>query len=346
MRRPVLLAAVLLLAGCLEFDEQEIRVAYDAEHDRIDAQLVYRGLASDESGQESWLFSPPAPTNREGTLQQLDLLLSGRPLFALFHSLATFDLVELRASDDVRIVELAKLAAVDRGDFFRGEDGRICGWQHLCIRNVTRVVEMWDAMLRDKLADESEQKQLRAALCCEDSVSTAFWNDALAKQKRWLERNGDELLWHIPASATAARALATRIETAPAPEALVMAFAKQESDTDGASAKVVETPASPKAGTTETKGAAGRRAMEVIPSKTIWLTTLLHAIGATVRLRDGGADLVLWDAARAPQIVRIKQPPAKIARRDLAPCLEMRKVVLRTDVTDAVLSADFAERRK
>ena len=43
--RCFLFAAVIpLLPSCLEFDEQEIHLRYDAEKDRLDALLIYRGL--------------------------------------------------------------------------------------------------------------------------------------------------------------------------------------------------------------------------------------------------------------------------------------------------------------
>ena len=52
MRQPLLFVLLLLLAGCLEFDAQEITIVYDAKADRIDMHVVYRGLFA-ESGSGS-----------------------------------------------------------------------------------------------------------------------------------------------------------------------------------------------------------------------------------------------------------------------------------------------------
>src|SRR5258706_435888 len=123
------LAMLVLLPGCLDFDEQEIRVAYDAGRDRIDAQLVYVGLHS--SGKLEWtLFGTPPEEKEdvEGTERQLDQLLAGRPLVAPFDAVYVTDLVELRRSDDAWQASLAEAITVDQGAPFKDAAGRLCGW--------------------------------------------------------------------------------------------------------------------------------------------------------------------------------------------------------------------------
>ena len=53
------LATLASLTGCLEFDEQELVVAYDGARDQLDVQVVYRGLHSDAKSSWSWFGSMP-----------------------------------------------------------------------------------------------------------------------------------------------------------------------------------------------------------------------------------------------------------------------------------------------
>ena len=45
--------AVLALAGCLQFDGQEITLRYDREKDRLDVLLVYRGIYDNQRGSDA-----------------------------------------------------------------------------------------------------------------------------------------------------------------------------------------------------------------------------------------------------------------------------------------------------
>jgi hypothetical protein len=308
MRRPVLIAALALLSGCIDFDEQEIRVAYDAEHDRIDAQLVYRGLHSSATQPFVLFGTAPEVEDAENTEKQLDQLLAEQPLFALLDPIATFDLAELRDSKEPLTSELAKLTAADRGDFFTAADGRLCGWQHLRVRDVTRALAIRNEQWRKQVADAEHGNEMRTCFGCEDDLSGALWKSALEKPEPWYERRGAELLFHVPASEPAARRLAERFERAPS----LAAILEQESRSEPEAEK---------------------------------FAALLHAFGVTVRLREGGADLVLWDAASSVRTVDFKKPKSDGKRHDLAPHLAKRKVVPRADVTDATLAAAFAEFR-
>lgn len=337
MRRPTLLAAFLLLAGCLDFDEQEIRVAYDAERDRIDAQLVYHGLYSASMGQHRWFKGSQQAEDVHGTDEQLGELLDGHPIFALFCDLEIYYLNELRASDDPRAAALAKLTTVDRGEFFRDGDGRLCGWQHLRIRDVTRALEICDEWWRARVADPKAASALRALLGCQDPESVKLWDEARATARRWFERRDAELLLHIPSSTTAARALALRFEQAPSLDSIYAAAARDGDDTADSDGAIIPSADAGKA--------VVRRQETPRRAEGDWLVAKLHAFGVTVRARDGGADLVLWEATRPTQRLAVKQPTANEQHYDLAPYLAQRKVEPRTDVTDATLAQAFAEFR-
>jgi len=323
------LATFALLAGCLDFDEQEIRVAYDAKNDRIDAQLVYRGLYS--AGSSGWrCFEIPAEKDDvEGTQRQLDQLQTGKPIFALLNSVWQFDLAELRESDDPQVAALASLVTVDVGAPFRDVDGRLCGWQHLRVRDVHRAFELCDGLFRAKLADGKEAELYRREFGCGSRVSAALWAAALEKRSRWFEAVEGTLLWHVPASEGDALALMKRIERAPSLEQyLARANAEKWSDA-GESAK----------------GREVQRSAEATGDNHDTLVVLLHALGVSARRTASGVDLVLWDPKRAPQEGRCAWRPANSARWDLAPYLEKRRMDVRTDVTDESLRRDFDERR-
>src|SRR5262249_26623532 len=156
------LATLAVLAGCVDFDEQELRVAYDAKRDQLDAQLIYRGLYSAGNTEWVWMGDPPEEEEDvKGTELQLDQLLSGRPLFWLLTDMAGFDLATLRESDDPQVAALADLVTVDLGAPFRAGDGRLCAWQHLRVRDVHRALELYDARFRSELADTKAAAQVR-----------------------------------------------------------------------------------------------------------------------------------------------------------------------------------------
>ncbi len=330
-----LATCVLLAAGCLDFDEQEVRVAYDGKRDRLDAQLVYRGLGSMADSEWIWSETPSEVEDVKGTERQLDQLLSGRPLVAtgwplvaLLGSMEHFDLAALRESEDSQVAELATLITVELGAPFRDDYGRLCGWQHVSVRDVHRAFELFDGVLRTELENAEEAARFRRRLGCESRVSAALWVGALQKRVRWFEEVDGTLLWHVPASEGDALALIKRIEKAPSiDQYLERRFA-------------VRAPGS-------VKSAAEGEAVRVADVKRggEGLVVLLHALGVTGRRTTSGVDLLLWDSKRELQDVRIAPGAIQSPRWDLAPYLEKRRVAVRTDVTDETLRADFDERR-
>ena len=322
------LATFALLAGCLDFDEQEIRVVYDAGRDRIDAQLVYIGLHS--SGKLELFGTPPEERDDvEGTERQLDQLLAGWPLVALFDAVYLTDLVELRRSNDALRASLAEAITVDQGAPFKDAEGRLCGWQHLRVRDVHHVFEILDEMLRAKLADAKEELDFRRKLGCTSKVSATLWKAALDAKSRWFESVDGALIWHVPASEGDARALAKSIEAAPTLERYLERHREREPS---------DAPAAPAAGGVVRESEVALRGVE-------GLLVLLHSFGVEPRLTARGVDLVLWDPKRSPQVVRVPATFVNDWRFDLLPYLEKRHVDIRTDVTSDSLRRDFDERR-
>ena len=331
------LATLALLAGCLEFDEQEFVVAYDGKRDQLDVQVVYRGLHSDAKSSWSWFGDSP-PTGVEdvaGTDEQLDQLLAGRPIVGLPGGMP-LDLVELREGKDERAATLARAFTVDHGKFFRDGAGRLCGWQHLQVRDLHASLELVDALLKEELATPGGAREFRRSFGCEDAESVRRFDAALAKKGRWIEAVDGALLWHVPASEEAARALAKRIETAPSLESLFEAEAKAQKP-DGSEPTSVKPDAKTEA---QRERESGERVDRAVAT-----AAMLHAIGTATKPTPTGADLILWDSRRAPQHVALRPPLPAGKHWDLAPHLEKRDVEVRTDVTDETLRRDFDERR-
>jgi len=347
---PLALPLLVALAGCLDFDEQDLSVAYDAKRDTLCVQLVYRGLCSGII-RGGWASSDTEDV--EGTRRQLEEISTGKPIFALLWDMLPFDLSELRESDDPPVAALAQRILVQHGDFFRAEDGRLCGWQHLRILNVAESLAAADVLIHRELEQELKRPLLRKqekpvaiakALGCDDAESMALWRLAIAAKAPWFEESGSRILCHVPASASAAQALATRVANAPTLDVLLARLAKTKS-ASGSDA----TSAASTASTASTASAPPRReAIDVegarIGSETGLCAALLHAFAVTVEPHEHFADLVLFDAERPLQSVRVSSPePTK--NPDLAPHLQKRRLPIRNDVTDATLAQLFAEFR-
>lgn len=327
------LAAATTLAGCLDFDEQEVVVAYDGKRDQLDAQIVYRGLFS--AGATKWnLFgsSGEAVEDVAGTEGQLDQLLAGRPLVGLFGPLP-IDLVESRESKDATAAALARAITVDHGKFFRDASGRLCGWQHLRIRDVHAATELLDALMRELFPGKDGARDLLRSFGCDDEESGRRFETAVANKARWFEALDGALLWHVPASEAAARALADRIEQSPTLQSLLDAEAKRKAPPADVERKSAE-------------GEAVRAPEKDARSeeRTVF-AALLHAFGVTSRITKTGVDLVLWEAGRAQQSVALRSARKDDRHWDLAPHLAKREVEVRTDVTAETLRSDFDERR-
>jgi hypothetical protein len=308
---PLLLSASLLafpLPGCLEFEQQEVRVVVDAERDRVDLMLVYRGLCSGPPH-----FSWRGGEDVKGTEETLDELQAGRQIGALLAPMMFFDLTELAASEDPLYAAFASRVAIDHGEPFRTEDGRLCAWQLVHVGSLTEVLRMADLFLARSIAKESDARDFRQGLGCDDAESRERIRVALEKGEPWFGVVGSTLAMHVPASETAARSLARRIAEAP-------------SSAGGAAGTEVD-----------------RRALEGM-SDAEELAVGLRAIGVRAVVTARGIDLLLGDPDAAMQRIDVRTP-SKSERFDLAPRLEARRIRIRDDVTEATLAAEFASFR-
>jgi hypothetical protein len=232
-RGAALAAAFLLLQGCLEWEEQEIRIVHDRDADQVEIQLVYRGLYSAEK-EESPAPPPvgraPSEVPEEGahrrnvedsavaaTIETLTELLAGRQRFALQEPLFSFDLEELRERPDRRVAAIAAAVAVDHGEFFRDERGRWCAWQQVRIESVSRLVPLASELLREALlrsATRGKQDDVLQHLWLRDTGSRKKQEPALGAPFCWLALRDGVLALRVPASESGVRELQRRLEAA------------------------------------------------------------------------------------------------------------------------------------
>lgn len=122
----------LLLASCLEFEQQELHLRYDAEKDRMDVLLVYRGLYAGDG-------NPLPGANGKSPIEQAmsDLQKVREHGAFAFRSSGNFrvDPVEEFGSDWVR-----RHIDVEYGGLFTDPLGRLCGYQFVRVRDFRAFV--------------------------------------------------------------------------------------------------------------------------------------------------------------------------------------------------------------
>ena len=118
---------LLLLTACLEFEQQELHLRYDAAADRMDVLFVYRGLYAAESNPMP-IRDARSPTDK--ALSDLEKVRE-HGAFA-FKSPMNFrvDPVEEAEKDWV-----SKHLDVEYGGLFTDPKGRLCGYQFVRIRD-------------------------------------------------------------------------------------------------------------------------------------------------------------------------------------------------------------------
>lgn len=125
---------LLLLAGCLEFDGQEVTMRYDAKADRIDMLVVYRGVfyeAGSDGSDMTKAFKDYDEVMAKGTSffwsnwpLEVDLTKTGTPL-----------------------APLGAHVYVENGGMFTDPTGRLDGYQFVRIRDAKEFLAKLNTML-------------------------------------------------------------------------------------------------------------------------------------------------------------------------------------------------------
>lgn len=199
-------AALLLLAGlvlaaapssCIDFDGQLVRVHHDAEHDRLDALLIYRNLHAD------------GPVE-SGAMGQLEPLLAGRRWVAVVsHWPYAIDLDGLLESDERADdpPELQRLMAlldehcrVQPGRLWLDREDGLCGWQLFRLGAFSEVLAALESVLRSVLLadDGDELRDLLRDWGVKDALAVDHVRERLESGWRLLRWDGQSLVLRMP----------------------------------------------------------------------------------------------------------------------------------------------------
>lgn len=135
--RLFVVAWLALLAGCLEFDAQEITIRHDPKADRIDMLFVYRGLFV-----ESGNGSSDKPV--EKALKDLEKVLQNGEF--LFWCNWPFG-IDPTGDQKPPVAALLAHVDVENGALFTDPKGVLCGYQFVRIREAKAFVEKLNTML-------------------------------------------------------------------------------------------------------------------------------------------------------------------------------------------------------
>lgn len=137
-RSPLLFLLFVLLAGCLEFDAQDVTIVYDAKADRIDAHFVYRGLFV-ESGSGS------TDKPMEKAMQDLAKVRD----CGIFYFWCNWPFsVDLTDSLPLPLQGLAAHVDVENGALFTDANGLLCAHQFVRVRQAKAFVQKLNTLLQ------------------------------------------------------------------------------------------------------------------------------------------------------------------------------------------------------
>jgi len=151
-----LLLSMLVLTGCVDFEEQTLNYRFDRENDRLLIFQLYRGIYADK-GEEG-------PTEDEK--EELNSVMSGERTFffnnifteynraALQNTLTKASEKDQERPEQVKAPERAEVelfkailasSVVANGAFFLCEDGRLCAYQYVTLSNASTLIPLANA---------------------------------------------------------------------------------------------------------------------------------------------------------------------------------------------------------
>lgn len=129
--RFLVLLLTLLFGGCLEFDGQDVAVRYDAKADRIDIQVVYRGLFVEGGTGSTDQPMEKALKDLEKVRQTGAVRFWGNWPFV----------VDLSGKIPAPLQTLAAHVDVENGALFTDPQGVLCGYQFVRIRDAKSFLQ-------------------------------------------------------------------------------------------------------------------------------------------------------------------------------------------------------------
>ena len=195
----LLVAAVLALVGCIEFERQTVTYEHDAKTDTLRLHNTYHGLygaddvtqlsqeerdqlASVMKGQRTFFFNNWIS---EISVDQLKETL-GKQADPLSNSLEE---AARRATTNLVALLIANVR-IENGKFFLNEQGQPCGTQRVTIRNVSKVIEAGNALVRRTLEVQLKKEG--------NAAERELINAALARPEPFITLTGQQFRVRFP----------------------------------------------------------------------------------------------------------------------------------------------------
>lgn len=193
------LALVVALTGCIEFERQTVTYEHDAKADTLRIHQTYHGiygaddvtqlsdkereqLADVMKGQRTFFFANWAfELNVEGWKETLTSEANPK----------TNSLEEAfrRATTNLLSLLIASVR-VENGKFFINDKGQPCGTQRVTIRNVSKLLEAGNALMRRSLETEMKSK--------ETAAERELINASLARPGPFFSLTGQQIRYRYP----------------------------------------------------------------------------------------------------------------------------------------------------
>jgi len=133
---------LLLLAGCLEFDGQEITIVHDAKADRIDVHVVCRGFRATRE-----------MSKRRDPVVEAAADLETMRRRGIVHLFGSWPLAFDPVKGDALFPELGGRVDVETGPLFTDAEELLCSQQFVRIRDARAFVDGVDAVIRKGLQE-------------------------------------------------------------------------------------------------------------------------------------------------------------------------------------------------
>ena len=195
----IIVAAALALVGCIEFERQTLSYEHDAKTDTLRLHNTYHGVyGADDVTQLS-----------QEERDQLASVMRGSRTFFFNNWIAEINVERLKetladeaAPKGNSLEEAARRATtnlvtllianvrIENGKFFLNDQGQPCGTQRVTLRNVSKVIEVGNALVRRALEVELKKQ--------DNAADREHINAALARPEPFISLTGQQFRVRFP----------------------------------------------------------------------------------------------------------------------------------------------------
>jgi hypothetical protein len=202
--RLLLLACLASACAPIRFTSQDVVLKHDPDHDVLDVLVLYNEIErSDGDAAKTDQFA-------------IDVV-EGKRHFMLFDWPLDIDLDRLEADPpqetgrwaewEKDCLALLKGVSVERSGFFRSEGGKLSLFQQLRIKDIGRLVAVFDRALSLHIEESIASGQLEQALPHFDARTRDMWAEWSKKKPRWLTLESGVVGIDLPMSSRSAAQL-------------------------------------------------------------------------------------------------------------------------------------------